>query len=169
MKTKGFTLIELLIVITIIGILAVAFLPTLLGAPAKSRDETRKSDLAKIQKVLIDGDLEGMQYPTGVHCVTPGSVFDAYIPKMGGSLIVDPQENNKIVYCSDAGYYFYMSDPNGDFGAFTTDPGTYKFVLSAQVENLEAANTRCSAMRRGVIYPPNPTNPDSWCYAIFMN
>ncbi|MBU2524527.1 type II secretion system GspH family protein, partial [Patescibacteria group bacterium] len=35
MKRKGFTLIELLIVITIIGILAVALLPKIVGVPAK--------------------------------------------------------------------------------------------------------------------------------------
>lgn len=45
---KGFTLIELLIVITIIGVLAVAFLPSLLGAPAKARDVQRMTDVNKI-------------------------------------------------------------------------------------------------------------------------
>ncbi|MCK9186495.1 type II secretion system GspH family protein [Candidatus Gracilibacteria bacterium] len=50
---KGFTLIELLIVIAIIGILAVAFLPSLLGAPAKGRDATRVEQVSKIQTFMI--------------------------------------------------------------------------------------------------------------------
>lgn len=42
---KGFTLIELLIVISIIGILAVALLPNILSAPATARDAGNKAAL----------------------------------------------------------------------------------------------------------------------------
>jgi prepilin-type N-terminal cleavage/methylation domain-containing protein len=45
---KGFTLIELLIVITIIGVLAVALVPRIVGAPSKARDAARKADLQQI-------------------------------------------------------------------------------------------------------------------------
>ena len=49
---KAFTLIELLIVITIIGILAVALIPRLTGGPARARDAQRKADLQQIATAL---------------------------------------------------------------------------------------------------------------------
>jgi prepilin-type N-terminal cleavage/methylation domain-containing protein len=51
---KGFTLIELLIVITIIGVLAVAFLPSFLNAPAKARDVQRMKDIQNIAAYLTN-------------------------------------------------------------------------------------------------------------------
>ncbi|KKR25748.1 MAG: hypothetical protein UT55_C0031G0009, partial [Candidatus Peregrinibacteria bacterium GW2011_GWE2_39_6] len=41
---KSFTLIELLIVITIIGILAVALVPRIMGGAPRARDVKRKAD-----------------------------------------------------------------------------------------------------------------------------
>lgn len=49
---KGFTLIELLIVISIIGILAVALLPNILSAPATARDAGRKAALNSVVAAL---------------------------------------------------------------------------------------------------------------------
>ena len=42
-NVKGFTMVELMIVIAIIGVLAVALIPTLTGAQAKARDTSRIS------------------------------------------------------------------------------------------------------------------------------
>ena len=60
---KGFTLIELLIVITIIGILAVALLPSVLGAPARARNAARKADLNNIISALELYNSDNGYYP----------------------------------------------------------------------------------------------------------
>ena len=111
MKTKklfGFTLIELLIVIAIIGILAVAFLPSLLSAPAKGRDTQRVADIQRIQKVLVNYNLEsGDGYPSvtkpiadGLEFKTGGDTWDKlFKDDFGGALPSDPDGETK--------YFFY--------------------------------------------------------------
>ncbi len=164
---KGFTLIELLIVITIIGILAVAFLPTLLGAPAKGRDTQRIADLQKLQKVLVNADLEGTTaYPAGFTCLDAtafgdSGAFKNYLPGLGGNVPASPSALAAIT-------------PGGGTNsctnyAYLSPVGAYKFGLYTRVENEENANTECSGLKDapGVLVPVEDTTDDGdYCYAI---
>ncbi len=159
---KGFTLIELLIVITIIGILAVAFLPTLLGAPAKGRDTQRIADLQKIQKVLVNYDLEsGNGYPTEAGAIATGLFFTGtsgdtwgalFAPEFGGTLPTGPQ---------DAEVYTYIDAPGS---------GTYTFGIWADVELFVNANTTCVGAAAGDIVAPTDSGDASlWCHILLSN
>ncbi len=102
MKSKrhksAFTLIELMIVITIIGILAVALIPRITGGPARARDAQRKTDLSEIAGAL-----------------------ESYASDSGGSYPANPT-TKKLFACMDlmTSLKPYMigeslpSDPSGD-------------------------------------------------------
>src|SRR3989338_8810944 len=136
---RAFTLIELLIVIAIICILPVAFLSTLLNAPAKGRDATRIADLQKIQKILINASLEkGGAYPTVTVNFTDGSPTGwaapnntwggAFKAAFGGKIPTDPSTGNLQ-------YKFYQK---GNAGI-----GTFSYGLRAKMETAAAGNTKC--------------------------
>ncbi|MCC6643408.1 type II secretion system protein [Candidatus Peregrinibacteria bacterium] len=114
---KGFTLIELLIVISIIGILAVALLPNIISAPASARDAGRKSSLNSVLTALEQYKASNGAYPgaagtatclpSGLNSFFKGSAAPAGAPNttgpadtvMGASGCSPTSGNSQVVYC----------------------------------------------------------------------
>ncbi|MDP4007840.1 MAG: prepilin-type N-terminal cleavage/methylation domain-containing protein [Candidatus Peregrinibacteria bacterium] len=94
---KGFSLIELLIVITIIGILAVVFLPKITSGPARARDAQRVSDVADIANAIEMYNQDNETYPGdgSWQALAPNALgIDTYFDK--GTIPQDPQTGNVV-------------------------------------------------------------------------
>lgn len=133
---KAFTLIELLIVITIIGILAVALVPKITGAPAAARDVSRKAAInslaTAIQQFVSDNGSYPVKSPDGTVNITPAAgqgiancledgnnkVGGSIAKYTGGQVPVDPISNRSITYytgytCTGKYHYIVLGDGSG--------------------------------------------------------
>lgn len=135
---KGFTLIELLIVIAIIAVLAVAFLPSVLGAPSKARDTKRMEDVKKIANFFT------------LYYATKGSLPDDIFTLIKPSMTNEP---NKLINASlsDFGGIFPLPDatgltgtPNYSYYRKTKDAKIYAALIIAEVENVDVGNVDAS-------------------------
>lgn len=156
---RAFTLIELLIVITIIGILAVALIPKIASAPSRARDAQRKTDLNTIAIALEAYYADYSAYPTAASgaCINSTAIsgFDKYfnvsdIPNDPSGATNGPVTGT----CTTKGDYYYQSldsaqhygiavnlenDPYGS----TAAPGN---VLSASLTGVTTTGTASSGV-----------------------
>ena len=155
---KGFTLIELLIVIAIIGVLAVAFLPTLLGAPSKARDAQRLSAVQSIQSLVVSETIASPLPVNGSGCLATdpdgdnvAAFIQANVPALGGTYPTDPSGGITANTVDDA-------KKCAGFGIIVfEDTSAYSYGVYVAVENEENANIDC-----GKIDPaasPEPVRP----------
>lgn len=145
---KGFTLIELLIVIAIIGILAVALLPTVLNAPARARDSARKADIAAIVKAVETFNIDKGNYPSEAFCtntaadLTKAGVLGITDYFSSGKPPVDPSAGQVVPNGCTGGYYYCPLDGS---------PNNYMIVtkLEGEGNNLETAGVPAVANCNG--------------------
>lgn len=133
--SKGFTLIEIMIVVVIIGILAVALFPKLLGAISKSSDEGRKAEAKSLSVILLQFKNDTGGYYDSAECVKPDGTLgkklidDGYVNS--GKFPKDPNVKNGAPGCP--GYFYYV--PLAKNGSDSSS-----FAIVAKVENKTQGN-----------------------------
>lgn len=176
---RAFTLIELLIVISVIGILAVAFVPQLLNSPSMARDTKRIEDVRNIFGVMVAGDQEAIMANALVGTSPSGeSIPYSCIGNLvldeadfGGVLPEDPggiSENHTLVgqLCVSPIYEAMFGGGGYWISGVFSGSHNYSWVVAAGVENPENANIDCENI---VVGPSEPTEGEEYgCYALFI-
>ena len=171
---KGFTLIELLIVVVIIGILAVAFVPSMLDAPLKANDKARVKDIQEIAAWISLNKV----VPATSGCFNVAKFPTFKEADFHGRLPIDPRGTASINYYSatytcPAGEYYVRLNPAGTTGSITIATGTYRYGIMAATETKEGANTSCLGALYGIIDSSivpatTPVANRNWCYAVLI-
>ena len=134
MNKKGFTLIELLIVVTIIGILAVALVPRIIGGSGAARDSRRMTDVQSIVTGLEYYLVENGNF-SAIGAVGPGvcaSTLEASLSAYIKNVPLDPVSNNANVafgsVCTNEYAVIFLADDNG---------GLTRYAVGAKMENAD--------------------------------
>jgi prepilin-type N-terminal cleavage/methylation domain-containing protein len=125
---KGFTLIELLIVVSIIGILAVALIPSLTDAPARARDAGRKAGVNEIVAAVESYNIDNGNYPTGNFCIDPVADCGAAAAGSSDEFICDYLGNQPLESTTTTGVAVDPAVVDGDAGEFGCDNGTNAYA-----------------------------------------
>ncbi|EKD92666.1 MAG: hypothetical protein ACD_28C00367G0001 [uncultured bacterium] len=147
---RGFTLIELLIVITIIGILAIALVPRIIGGPARSRDIKRTADLKNIATALEIYFNDNGGYPSDGNvpsedCVGSGGWLDQAIAKYleGGKVPTDPG-SGKPLTCTQGQYFYRALQSDTANPSSTGNGGAYILVADMEVDTASSEDNYCN-------------------------
>ncbi|MBI2634660.1 type II secretion system protein [Candidatus Peregrinibacteria bacterium] len=152
MRQKAFTIIELLIVIAIIGVLTVAFLPSLIGGGAKIRDARRVDDVRKIMEFLTEEYIyKGVNLPStaAYSCISPVRTTAPNISKairdkldyFGDTFPTDPNSNKGWLMSGTErcrGQYIYFKGTSCYRPVLK--PPEFPFIVMAQMENPDNGN-----------------------------
>ncbi len=130
MNKKGFTLIELLIVVTIIGILAVALVPRIVGGSAGARDSRRLTDVQTIYSgleyyLLENGNFAEIDDTNPVCAADLASELSGFLKSVPG----DPLDNQENVA--------FGSACTGDYAVLflqDSSSGVTRFAIGAKME-----------------------------------
>lgn len=135
--------------IAIIGILAVAFLPTLLGSPAKARDTQRIATVEKIANILryhYSVGTSGLTLPPGWYCISPNPpladlnlFINNNLADFGGIFPKGPLSTWDAYYGSAVSTWC-----RGGYGYALPGAG-YRFAIFSRTERINNANS-CAAL-----------------------
>lgn len=131
---KAFTLIEMLIVIVIIGILATALIPRLIGIQARARDTARDAGMRTIVQALELYAVDNLsKYPSAVGSVDDISTqIDEYV-----DVIPTDVDNGLVAQDDDS-----CSEHEGDYYAYIgTNTG---YVVTADIESNKGNTDACN-------------------------
>lgn len=137
MNKKGFTLIELLIVVTIIGILAVALVPRIIGGSSSARDSRRMTDVQTVASGLEYYLLENGNFSAIGSVSTPvcAATLAADLTGFVKQLPADPlaAQTNTAFSASCAGDYvvLFMTDGSSNLS---------RYAIAAHMEAAEAGD-----------------------------
>lgn len=133
-QKSGFTILELLIVIAIIGVLALIPMITLIGAPKKTRDARRQSDLKQYQNAIEIYAAKNNTYPPAATSINAITLCGGSAPLGAIPCADDPNTANHYRYNATASQYVLWSQLE------TSSPTQYFVVCSSGKVGTTATN-----------------------------
>lgn len=159
---KGFTLIELLIVISIIGILAVALLPNIISAPATARDAGRKTSINSVISAMEQYKAASGSYASAASGCLPTSL-NTYFKGGTAPTGFTPATVDAVFGCNA---------PAIQLCNLATNNQGYSYVVAIRMEqpvpgaNGMAASTTCASLVNGSkdFVPPTAAATNMYYY-----
>lgn len=117
-SSSAFTIIELIAVITVIAILVAATIVSYNGIQGRSRDATRRSDVANIAKALEQYYSDNGSYPgtAGTWYVSNNANWTTFRTALTGMIDkvpVDPRNTGNPTAANTYGYAYYTANACG--------------------------------------------------------